>query len=338
MSKFVLRPALALSAMIAFASPAMASCDAGERVIRFSHVVAEKGHPKGEAASALAARINEELDGEVCLEVHPNSSLFADNDEMFAALESGELQMAAPSIAKMGGISRRFQVFDLPFLFEDLESVTRFQSSDLGQRLLDETRSAGILAFTYWHNGLTQFSATRALKRPEDMEGLTFRISGSKVSQAYIETLGGSAKKLKFSQVYDALRTGEVQGQENTWSNIYTKKFYEVQDSITETNHRVIAYAVLGSQAFFDSLPQQQRESVERIIEEVTHEYNRFAFEIGELNKIKAAQNGARINSLSSAARQEWIDALLPVWQTFEGEIGGDLIAAAVSSNRTAGQ
>lgn len=311
------------------ADTALAACDPGERVIKFSHVVAEKGHPKGEAAAEFAARVNADLDGRVCVEVYPSSTLMPDDETLFAALATGEVQMAAPSIAKMGAISSRFMVFDLPFLFPDLEAVTYFQTSDLGQDLLGDTRDAGMVGFTYWHNGLTQMSAKRPVVRPEDARGLTFRISGSPVSAVYYDLLGAGTKKLKFSAVYDALKTGEVDGQENTWSNIYTKRFYTVQDSVTETNHRVIAYMVLGSLPFFESLPAADREAVERILTEVTHEYNRFAYEMGEYNKQRTMENGGRVNRLSAEDVAAWRDALAPVYQRFEARIGADLIRAA---------
>ena len=325
---------LAMAALAAFgAQPAAADCDPGEAVLNFSHVVSPTGHPKGEAAAEFARRLNRELNGRLCVVVHPNSSLFSDDDTMFAALASGELQMAAPSISKMSGFSKRFQVFDLPFLFPDLEAVTRFQHSAAGQALLAEMDPHGIHAFTYWHNGLRQMSAVRPLKSPEDVAGLTFRIQGSPVEAAQFARLGAATKKLKFSEVYDALAAGEVTGQENTWSNIYTKGFFKVQDSVTETNHSLIAYAVLGSARFFDNLDDDSRNTVLRTLAEVTHEYNRFAFEIGEMNRMRLVEAGGRVNQLDEQGRKAWVDAMLPVWDQFRNEIGQSLIEAAQGRN-----
>ncbi|MEM8821022.1 MAG: DctP family TRAP transporter solute-binding subunit [Pseudomonadota bacterium] len=312
---------------------AFAGCDHGERVIRFSHVVSEKGHPKGRTAAELAARIDDAFDGRLCLKVFPNATLMNDDGDMLAALGSGALEMAAPSVAKLGGVSSRFQVFDLPFMFADLEAVTAFQTSQAGVQLLEETKPAGITALTYWNNGLTQLSATRPIKDPSDPSGLKFRISGSKVSAAYFAALGAETEKLPFSAVYDALASGEVQGQENTWSNINTKRFYEHQDSVTETNHRALIYAVIVSSRFLDSLSDADRETFERIVAEVTHEYNRFAYEIGQLNKIKLMEKGVVVHSLDADGRQAWIDAMKPVWNEFSATIGEDLIAAAAGSS-----
>lgn len=320
-------------AALASGEQALASCDPGERVIRFSHVVSEKGHPKGRTAAELAARIDEALDGRLCMQVFPNATLMNDDDAMLEALGAGELEVAAPSVAKLGGVSSRFQVFDLPFMFADLEAVTAFQYSPAGMQLLDETKPAGITALTYWHNGLTQLSATRPILTPSDPAGLKFRISGSKVSAAYFAALGAETEKLAFSAVYDALASGDIQGQENTWSNINTKRFYEHQDSVTETNHRALIYAVIVSTRFLEGLPETDRETFERIVAEVTHEYNRFAYEIGQLNKMKLMEKGVRVHSLDKAGRQAWIDAMKPVWDQFEASIGQDLIAAAAGSS-----
>lgn len=313
---------------------ALADCDAGERVVRFSHVVSESGHPKGRTAAELAARVDAAFDGRLCMRVFPDATLMNDDDAMLAALEAGELEIAAPSVAKLGGLSSRFQVFDLPFMFADLQAVSAFQASPAGLALLEETRPAGITALTYWHNGMTQLSATRPILAPGDPEGLTFRISGSKVSAAYFAAVGAETEKLAFSAVYDALASGAIQGQENTWSNIYTKRFYEHQDSVTETNHRALVYAVIVSTRFLESLPEADRATFERIVAEVTHEYNRFAFEIGQLNRMKLMERGIRVHRLDDEARQAWIDAMKPVWDEFAAAIGADLIAAASGSGR----
>ncbi|MEM9761823.1 MAG: DctP family TRAP transporter solute-binding subunit [Pseudomonadota bacterium] len=320
---------VAILASLAGGGQALASCDDGERVIRFSHVVSDKGHPKGRTAAELATRIDDAFDGRFCMQVFPNATLMNDDDAMLEALGSGELEMAAPSMAKLGGVSPRFQVFDLPFMFADLEAVTAFQYSPAGVQLLDETKPAGITALTYWHNGLTQLSATRPILTPADPAGLKFRISGSKVSAAYFAALGAETEKLAFSAVYDALASGEIEGQENTWSNINTKRFYEHQDSVTETNHRALIYAVIVSTRFLESLTDADRETFERIVAEVTHEYNRFAFEIGQLNKIKLMEKGVRVHHLDEEERRAWIDAMKPVWEEFSAAIGPELIAAA---------
>ncbi len=323
---------LAAAAAFCLASPmahAGDGCDAGESVIKFTHVTAVKGHPKGEAAEDLRQRVNKALDGRYCMEVHPNSELYADDDKMFQAMLDGEIQMAAPSIAKMSGISPQYQVFDLPFMFRDLEHVIDFQYTPQGEALLNAGRKQGFLGLAYWMNGMRQISANRPLLKPEDVRGLKFRIQGSPVEKAYYDLLGGVPVKLAFAKVHDALASGEVDGQENTWSNIYTKKFYEEQDSVTETNHSVIAYIVVTSAKWFDKLPKDVRATLSEILLEVTHERNRFAFQLDELNRQKVIDNGGRINALTEAQRAEWQKTLAPVWAHFESEIGADLIDAA---------
>lgn len=324
-----LRTLLSAALLALIALPAAANCDPGEVVIRFSHVTAVKGHPKGEAAAELQSRINQELDGRACMEVFPNSTLFSDNDEMFQALLDGNLELAAPSIAKMSDLSPKFQLFDLPFMFRDLENVIDFQYTPEGETLLNAGRAKGFVGLAYWMNGMRQISANRPLILPRDVAGLTYRVQGSPVEYAYYKLMGGNTKKLAFSKVYGALESGEVDGQENTWSNIYTKKFYKVQDSITETNHSLIAYIVVTSARFLDGLDPALRADFQQILTEVTHERNRFAFQLDEVNHAKIMNNGGKVNRLNDAQRAEWVATLKPVWAEFEDAIGADLIAAA---------
>jgi C4-dicarboxylate-binding protein DctP len=310
------------------ALPAAASCDPGEVVIRFSHVTAVRGHPKGEAAAALQARINDELNGRACMVVFPNSTLFADNDEMFQALLDGKLELAAPSIAKMSGLSPKFQLFDLPFMFSDLEAVINFQYTPEGDALLEAGRPKGFVGMACWMNGMRQISANLPLILPRDVAGLIYRVQGSPVESAYFKLMGGTTKKLTLSKVYDALKSGDVDGQENTWSNNYTKKFYKVQHSIIETNHSLIAYIVVTSAAFLDKLDPVLHADFQQILAEVTHERNRFAFQLDEVNRAKVLNNGGNINRLNDARRAEWLSTVKPVWAEFEDQIGADLIAA----------
>ncbi len=310
------------------ANAAFAQCDAGEMTIRFAHVTAEQGHPKGEAALLLQQRVNDELDGRACMEVYPSSSLFNDDDVLPAMLR-GEVEMAAPSLSKFGAYTESLQLFDLPFLFEDILAVEEFQNSEAGQALKESMLDEGFLGLAFWHNGMKQFSANRPLIEPTDANGLRFRIQPSAVINAQMEAIGGTGIAMPFSAVYDALNSGEVDGQENTWSNIYTQSFHTVQDGVTESNHGIIDYLVVTSQDWWAGLEPDLRDDLAQILLEVTHERNRFAFELGELNKIRVRQDGVRIRTLDEETRALWIAALSPVWTQFEDEIGRDLIAAA---------
>lgn len=321
--------AIAACATLLAAQPAFAKCDPGEERIRFSHVTASKGHPKGEAAEALAARINSELQGRACMEVYPNSTLFKDDDSLFQGLLNGDVEMAAPSISKMSGLSKSYQVFDLPFMFRNLEAVIDFQYTPEAQGLLTAAEDKGFTGLAYWMNGMRQISADKALNTPADVAGLRFRVQGSPVERAYYALMSGTPVKMAFKDVYGGLKSGEVNGQENTWSNIYTKKFYTVQHSVLETNHSVIAYIVVTSSRFLDSLAPADRDQLLAIVEEVTHERNRFAFQLDEINRAKVIENGGKVKRLRRKERDAWVGALKPVWARFEGEIGPDLIRAA---------
>ncbi|MBK0400741.1 DctP family TRAP transporter solute-binding subunit [Limibaculum sp. M0105] len=315
------------------ASAAQTACDEGEQKIRFSHVVADKGHPKGEAAAEFAARVNATFEGRYCVEVYPSSTLFSD-DDVLDALVAGDVEMAAPSLSKFETYTLAFRIFDLPFLFEDIAAVERFQTSPAGEAMKSSMRDRGILGLAYWHNGMKQMSANRPLKAPEDAAGLKFRIQSSDVLDAQFRALGAEPVKLAFKDVYDALGDGRVQGQENTWTNIYTKKFYTRQDGVTETNHGIIDYLVIVSRDWWEGLPAADRAGIGQILVEVSHEYNRFSFELNELAKMRILENGGAVRRLTKGNREKWVDVLTPVWRQFENEIGASLIEAALASNR----
>ncbi|MGW8207205.1 MAG: DctP family TRAP transporter solute-binding subunit, partial [Hyphomicrobiaceae bacterium] len=223
--------ALVGSAALLVGAPAYANCDKGEVVIKFSHVVKATGHPKGDAATLFAERVNKEMNGKACMEVFANSTLY-DDDKVMEAMLLGDVQLAAPSLSKFEAYTLKYRLFDLPFLFKDLAAVDRFYDSKEGKGLLSEKgmTDKGYIGLGYWTSGLKQFSAKVPLIKPQDAKGLKFRVQTSDVAVAMIEALGANAQKLSFKEVYGALQTGVVDGQENTWSNIYTQKFFEVQD------------------------------------------------------------------------------------------------------------
>ena len=236
----------AAAAALMTTTSAYAQCDSGEMVIKFAHVTNTDKHPKGIAASELQKRVNEEMQGVACMEVYPNSTLYNDNDVLEAML-NGDVQMAAPSLSKFEKFTKKFRIFDLPFRFNDIAAVDRFQQSEGGQALLDSMKRRGLQGLAFWHNGMKQFSAKVPLETPEDAKGLKFRVQPSDVLVAQMEALGANPQKMAFSEVYGALQNGTVDGQENTWSNIYGKKFFEVQDGVTESNHGIIDYLVVTS-------------------------------------------------------------------------------------------
>lgn len=319
-------------ALVTGAGAAFAACDPGEVVIKFSHVTNTDKHPKGIAATLLEQRINEEMDGKACMEVFPNSTLYND-DKVLEAMLQGDVQLAAPSLSKFEKFTKKFRIFDLPFLFKNIEAVDAFQTSDAGQALLDSMQRRGLQGLTFWHNGMKQMSANKPLVTPADADGLKFRVMSSDVLVAQMETIGGSPQKMAFSEVYGALQQGVVDGQENVWSNIYGKKLFEVQDGITETNHGIIDYLVVTSVDWLDSLDPEVREQFLTILDEVTATRNSESYEVNQNNRQAILDAGGTIRTLSDDERLEWVTAMQPVWEQFSGDIGQDSLDAAVQIN-----
>jgi C4-dicarboxylate-binding protein DctP len=303
-------------------------------VIKFSHVVAEKT-PKGQGALKFKELAEKKLPGKVQVQVFPSSQLFGDAKELEALL-LGDVQLIAPSLSKFDRYTKKLQIFDLPFLFDDIDAVDRFQSSPQGQALLASMKNRGLVGLAYWHNGMKQLSTNKdRLVRPEDVKGLKFRIQASDVLEAQFRALGANPQKMAFSEVYQALQTGVVDGQENTWSNIYSQKFHEVQKTIAETNHGVIDYMVVTNAKWWDGLPADIRKGLSEAMAEATAYANKLAYDINEEDRKKIAEAGkAKIQKLSKEDVAAWRKAMQPVWKKFEGDIGRDLIDAALKSNK----
>lgn len=328
----ILTTAVSALALSMGASVAMAACDAGETVVKFSHVTNTDKHPKGIAASLLADRVSEEMDGTMCMEVYPNSTLYND-DKVLEAMLQGDVQLAAPSLSKFETFTKKYRLFDLPFLFEDIEAVDRFQASETGQALLDTMQRRGLQGLGYWHNGMKQMSAKVPLLEPSDAEGLKFRVQSSDVLVAQMEAIGASPQKMAFSEVYGALQQGVVDGQENTWSNIYGKKFFEVQDGITETNHGIIDYMLVTNIDWLDGLDADVREQFLTIVGEVTQTRNAESAQVNQEAKQAIIDAGGEVRQLTPEQRAAWVEAMNPVWEQFESDVGEENLEAAVSSN-----
>jgi len=330
-----IRPLLVAAAGILAltASSALASdCDSGEIVIKFSHVTNTDKHPKGIAAQLFADRVNKEMNGKVCVEVYPNSTLYDDN-KVLEAMLLGDVQMAAPSLSKFEKYTKKFRIFDLPFLFHDVKAVDAFQASEYGQKLLGSMKRRGLLGLGYWHNGMKQISANKPLLWPKDAEGLKFRVQPSDVLVAEMKALGANPQKMAFSEVYGALQQGVVDGQENTWSNIWGQKFFEVQDGTTESNHGIIDYLVVTSTDFWDGLPADVRDQLAKILDEVTATRNAASTQVNEDAKQSIVKAGGVVRELTPEQHEAWVEKMKPVWKQFEGDIGSDLIEAAQSFN-----
>ncbi|HLS17284.1 MAG TPA: TRAP transporter substrate-binding protein [Paenalcaligenes sp.] len=304
-------------------------------VVKFSHVVADST-PKGQGAMKFKEVAEELLPGRVEVQVFPNSQLFGDARELEALL-LGDVQILAPSLSKFDRYTPKLQIFDLPFLFDDMDAVDRFQASEAGQGLLDSMQDRGIQGLAYWHNGMKQLSTNKdKLSEPADIKGLKFRVQASDVLEEQFRALDANPQKLAFSEVYQALQTGVVDGQENTWSNTYSQKFHEVQKTIAETNHGVIDYMVITNADWWNGLDEEVREGLTEAMNQATEHANSLAAELNERDKQRIIEEDrAQYYEMSPEEIEVWREAVLPVWQKFEDDIGPDLIQAALDSNES---
>ena len=303
-------------------------------VVKFSHVVAEKT-PKGQAALKFKELAEAKLPGKVKVEVFPSSQLFGDAKELEALL-LGDVQFIAPSLSKFDRYTKKLQVFDLPFLFSDINAVDRFQSSKAGQDLLTVMKSKNLVGVAYWHNGMKHLSTNKdVLQKPADVKGLKFRIQSSDVLEAQFRAVGSNPQKMAFAEVYQALQTGVVDGQENTFSNIFSQKFHEVQKTIAETNHGLVEYLVVTNAKWWDGLPADVRKGLSEAMAEATKYGNGIAAKLNAEAREKIAAAGkAKIVKVGKEDLAAWQKAMEPVWKKFEGDIGRDLIDAALKSNK----
>lgn len=325
---------LAAAAAALLSTPALAqsACDSGETTVKFSHVVADTGHPKGDAARMLAERLNEQMDGKLCMEVFPNSTLY-DDDKVLEAMLLGDVQIAAPSLSKFEAYTKKYRLYDLPFLFNDLDAAQRFMNAPEGKELLNAMTDQGYVGLGYLLSGAKQFSANKPLEQPSDASGLKFRIQTSDVADAMISAVDASAQKLAFKEVYGALQTGVVDGQENSWCNIYTQKFFEVQDGITETNHAMLAYLVVTSQDFLDSLEEETRQQFLDIVTQTIEDANAEVANKEAECRQQIVDAGTDIRELTPEQRQTWVETMKPVWDEFREDVGQENIDAAQASN-----
>ncbi|WP_223421112.1 DctP family TRAP transporter solute-binding subunit [Tateyamaria pelophila] len=329
--KFMTAAATALALTVS-AGAVAAACDDGEIVIKFSHVTNTDKHPKGIAASLLQQRVNDEMNGTACMEVFPQSTLYND-DQVLEALLQGDVQLAAPSLSKFEQFTKKFRIFDLPFMFKNIDAVDAFQTSETGQAMKESMTRRGLLGLAFWHNGMKQMSANVPLISPTDANGLKFRVQNSDVLKAQMAAIGGSPQPMAFSEVYGALQTGVVDGQENTWSNIYGQKFFEVQDGVTETNHGIIDYLVVTSTDFWDSLEDDTRDQLATILDEVTTARNAESTRVNDEAKAAIVSAGGVVRELDEAQRAEWVAVMNPVWDEFKDDVGQDNIDAAQAIN-----
>ncbi len=297
-------------------------------VIKFSHVVAHDT-PKGLGAEYFKKLAEERTKGRVKVEVYPNSTLYKDGEEL-QALQLGSVQMLAPSLAKFGPLGvREFEAFDLPYLFSDYAELHKVTQGPVGKQLLDKLQSKGITGLAYWDNGFKVMTANKPLRVPADFKGLKFRIQSSKVLDSQFRALGAIPQVMAFSEVYQGLQTGVVDGTENTTSNILTQRMNEVQKYLTASNHGYIGYAVIVNKKFWDGLPPDIRSTLEGAMRDATTYADDIAKKENDdtLDKIKATGK-TQIIALTPAERTQWKQALVKVHHQQESRVGKDTIEA----------
>ncbi|WP_338319707.1 TRAP transporter substrate-binding protein, partial [Bradyrhizobium ottawaense] len=292
----------------------------------FSHVVATDT-PKGKGAEKFKELAEKYTGGKVKVEVYPNSTLYKDKEEL-EALQLGSVQMLAPSNSKFGPLGiREFEVFDLPYILPDLKTLRKVTEGPLGTRLLKLLDAKGITGLAYWDNGFKQMSANKKLIAPVDYQGVKFRIQSSRVLQAQFKALSSLPQVMAFSEVYQALQTGVVDGQENTWSNIYTQKMHEVQKYITETNHGYIGYVVIVNKKFWDDLPADIREQLTKAMKEATDFSNAQSQKENDDALAEIKKSGkSEIIKLTGEQDEAMRKAMEPVYKDAAGRIGQPLI------------
>src|SRR6476661_9623945 len=321
MRKLIL--AAASVAALALAGPASAQAPI---VLKFSHVVAPDT-PKGKASEKFKELGEKYTNGKVKIDVYHNSSLYKDKEEL-EALQLGAVQMLAPSNSKFGPMGvKEFEVFDLPYILPNKAALRKVTGGLLGKRLLGLLDSKGMTGLAYWDNGFKMMSANKALRMPEDYKGLKFRIQSSKVLEAQFRLLGATPQVMAFSEVYQALQTGVVDGQENTWSNIYTQKMFEVQKFITVTNHGYIGYVVVVNKKFWDDLPADIRGQLEKAMAEATVYSNEIS-EKENVESMEAIKKSGRSTILvaTDAENAAMRKAMDPLYQDMASRVGKQLI------------
>ncbi len=297
-------------------------------IVKFSHVVTDET-PKGKGAIRFKELAEAKTQGRVKVEVYPNSQLYKDREEL-EALQLGAVQMLAPSVSKFGPLGvRKFEVFDLPYMFADESSLEHVVEGPVGKGLFKLLEPKGIVGLAYWFNGFKEFTANKPLRKLDDFKGMKIRIQSSKILEGEIKAFGAIPQVMAFSEVYTALQQGVVDGEENTSSNKYTQKMHEVQKHMTLSDHGVVMYAVIVNKKFWDGLPADIRKSLGEAMAEST----KYVWDIAKkenddaLAKIKAAKT-TQVYVLPAAEKAVWRKAMLPLYREYEGVVGKDTLQA----------
>jgi C4-dicarboxylate-binding protein DctP len=317
--------AAAASAAVVLMAPGAAMAQS-PIILKFSHVVAEDT-PKGKGALKFKELAEKYTDGKVKVEIYPNSSLYKDKEEI-EALQLGSVQMLAPSTAKFAPLGvKEFEALDLPWLFKDEDTYAKAMKGPIGKWLFQKLEAKGITGLAYWDNGFHMTSANRPLLMPADFQGLKIRISGSKIADRYFRDIGSIPQIMAFSEVYQALQTGVVDGCENTPSNYLTQKFYEVQKDITVSYHAHLQYAVIVNSKFWSGLPPDIRKQLEKAMDEATDYTNSIAVKENEDALAEIKKSGkTTLHYLTDDQRKAWQDAMRPTYAWAKGRVGQEVL------------
>ncbi len=331
-------------ALIAFGIVGLVACKDGSKAsdenkvwtIKFAHVVSA-GTPKGKAADLFAKRVEELSKGRIKVEVFPSAQL-VDDDKVFQELKRNNIQMAAPSFSKFTPIVKEFNLWDVPFIFRDNDHLHKVMDGEVGQILKDKVAQKGFIALDYWDAGFKQFSTNKdPIIVPEDAKGQKIRIMSSQVLEEQIKAIGANPQNINFGEVYSALQTGVVDGAENPLSNLYNSKFYEVQKSITLSNHGYLGYLVIASEKFWEELPDDLKDTVKKALNEATafereesakdeemllQNLQKYAIETGKLEMI----------TLDDEQKKQWQDIMTSIYPKFYDLIGKDLIDKTIET------
>jgi C4-dicarboxylate-binding protein DctP len=303
-------------------------------VIKFSHVVAENT-PKGLAAQRFAKLVDQKSDGRIKVEVIPNGGLYSDQEEL-EALEYGDVQMIAPATTKLSTFSPKFQVLDLPYAMPTRESIIQVLNGDIGKTLLQSIEKGNMKGLTFWTNGFKQITTNDGpVKQPSDLKGQTLRIMPSPVLEKQFQGVNAKAVGLDFNETYRLLESGELNGEENTISNIYSKKFFDVQSHLTISNHGFLGYTVIMNKDFWKKLSEEQQKIINESLKETTQWNQTRSFDMNEeqLRSIQK-QSGIEIYHLTDEEKRKWAEQWEPVWKEFEEEIGTELMRKMKNARR----
>ena len=326
MQLFTRRTLVQAAVLAATALTSVAAMAQAPIVIKFSHVVAPDT-PKGKGALRFKELAEQRTNGRVKVEVYPNSQLYKDKEEM-EALQLGAVQMLAPSLAKFGPLGvKEFEVFDLPFIFDDYADLHMVTQGPVGKLLMSKLDAKGIKGLAFWDNGFKSFSANTPIRTPADLKGKKMRIQSSKVLEEQMRALGALPQVIPFSEVYQSLQTGVVDGTENPISNVYTQKMHEVQKFLSLTRHGYLGYAVIVNKPFWDGLPADIRTQLERAMKEATLQANTTAEKQNDADLELIRKSGkTQVTVLTKEERLAFKKALISVHQKMESRIGKDII------------